>query len=407
VKAVAKLSPTLPHLKPLLVRFFTGALQTWERFTSEFAEGGLIDKATPEQRERAWMPTTNDHSEGNLGQLRLYTRKKSNWALHIYNALKMYQQNNTKAFLAKHNTPDMMQYIRTLARQRDSSKLEQHRRHQLAENADKVVEAKRKKQQNKENKARDKAQQIEKLPWVETDSEVDDMTVVAIKMQLEKYRLRTADIPKKSELNKLKKPGLVTFLKNIISQHKLTLLDDFNREQLEQPISHPVVQASQQIAEASHLLLVEDLTVIDGLLLPQLKAQLEIYRPHTDNVPKKAEINRMRKPALIDLLKGVAAQYKASQAGDLVRNMQPTVQVGGSIISDQGPARMVDLSKIRSTKTTKTVLKAQLELYRQLVPSMPMSDQLEGMKKAELVNLLVDAVNHYTSSQSGEHAEDI
>ena len=50
VKAVAKLSSRLPHLKPLLVSFFTGALETWERFTSEFAEGGSIDKATPEQK---------------------------------------------------------------------------------------------------------------------------------------------------------------------------------------------------------------------------------------------------------------------------------------------------------------------------------------------------------------------
>ena len=69
VKAVAKLTPKLPHLRPLLVAFFTGALETWERFTAEFAEGGLIDKATPEQRERAWMPITNDRSEGSLGAL--------------------------------------------------------------------------------------------------------------------------------------------------------------------------------------------------------------------------------------------------------------------------------------------------------------------------------------------------
>ena len=60
VEAVRKLKPNLPHFKPLLVAFFTKALETWERFTSEFAEGGLIDKATSEQKMRAWMPTTND-----------------------------------------------------------------------------------------------------------------------------------------------------------------------------------------------------------------------------------------------------------------------------------------------------------------------------------------------------------
>jgi hypothetical protein len=69
VKAVAKLALTLPHLKHLLVAFFTSSLETWERFTVEFAEVGLIDKATPEQKDRAWMPTTNDQSEGSLGEL--------------------------------------------------------------------------------------------------------------------------------------------------------------------------------------------------------------------------------------------------------------------------------------------------------------------------------------------------
>jgi len=285
-----------------------------------------------------------------------------------------------------------------LARQRDGSKLEQHRRCQLAEHADEVVETKRKKQQKKENKAQDKAQQIDKLPWVETESEVDDMTVAAIKMQLEKYRLDIADIPKKSELNKLKKAGLVTFLKNTIAQHRASIF--VASEQAEQPISQPTVPASQQVAEAGQLLLIEDLNVIDGFLVSQLKTQLEMYRSHADNVPKKSEINQMRKPALIDLLKMVAAQYKASQTRDMARNVQPTMQAGSSIIVDQGPARILDVSKITSSKTTKTVLKAQLELYRQCLPNMPISEQMEGIKKPELVNLLLDAVNHYTSSQT-------
>jgi hypothetical protein len=37
-----------------------------------FAEGRLIDKATPEQKDQAWMPTTNDQSEGSLGELQLW-----------------------------------------------------------------------------------------------------------------------------------------------------------------------------------------------------------------------------------------------------------------------------------------------------------------------------------------------
>ena len=107
------------------------------------------------------MPTTNDRSEGSLGDLRLYARKKSNWALHIYNALKMFQKNDTRAFLARHATPDLVQYICTLARQCDGSKLEEHHRNQLAAHADEVVEAKLKKQRKWENQALEKAQEIE------------------------------------------------------------------------------------------------------------------------------------------------------------------------------------------------------------------------------------------------------
>jgi hypothetical protein len=39
------------------------------------------------------------------------------------------------------------------------------------------------------------------------------------------------------------------------------------------------------------------------------------------------------------------------------------------------------------------MLRMQLELYRQLVPNIPPSDQLEGKKKSELAELLVKAVN--------------
>jgi hypothetical protein len=40
-------------------------------FTSEFAPGGLIDEATAEERELAWMPATNDENEGALGSFRV------------------------------------------------------------------------------------------------------------------------------------------------------------------------------------------------------------------------------------------------------------------------------------------------------------------------------------------------
>src|SRR6266498_5580713 len=52
VEKIHDCASSLPHLKDLLVAFFKGAAETWKRFISEFAPGGLIDEATTE--ERGW-----------------------------------------------------------------------------------------------------------------------------------------------------------------------------------------------------------------------------------------------------------------------------------------------------------------------------------------------------------------
>jgi hypothetical protein len=52
---IQELEPSLPHLKPLLVAFFEGAAQIWKHFISEFAPGGLIDEATQQEHDLAWM----------------------------------------------------------------------------------------------------------------------------------------------------------------------------------------------------------------------------------------------------------------------------------------------------------------------------------------------------------------
>ena len=61
--------PKLPHIQGALVAFFTGALDTWRRFTSEFADGSLIALRTPEQCARAAVRATNYHNRSSLGAL--------------------------------------------------------------------------------------------------------------------------------------------------------------------------------------------------------------------------------------------------------------------------------------------------------------------------------------------------
>jgi hypothetical protein len=99
--AVQELAVDLPHILPVLAAFFKGAAATWKRFTSEFAPGGLIDEATQEEKDQAWMPPTNDVNEGALGAFRVLMRRQPQLSSLQYNALAMYRQNDTQAFMEK------------------------------------------------------------------------------------------------------------------------------------------------------------------------------------------------------------------------------------------------------------------------------------------------------------------
>ncbi|KAI1781781.1 hypothetical protein LXA43DRAFT_1105333 [Ganoderma leucocontextum] len=55
VYAVRERAQTLPHAKGALVAFLKGALATWERFTAEFARGGVIDRMDAEELKRTHM----------------------------------------------------------------------------------------------------------------------------------------------------------------------------------------------------------------------------------------------------------------------------------------------------------------------------------------------------------------
>jgi hypothetical protein len=81
----------LPHLRTMIGPFFEGALLTWERFTTEFAPGGAIDQATPEQRLRTWNSSTNDTSEGTSGRCRQMLPRGPNMTDNQRNARVMWR----------------------------------------------------------------------------------------------------------------------------------------------------------------------------------------------------------------------------------------------------------------------------------------------------------------------------
>jgi hypothetical protein len=111
----------LPYLEELLVAFFTGADETWSRFTSEFSPGGLIDAATTEEHDLAWMPATNDENEGALGSFRKLIRQQPQLTMQAHNGLTMFFRNNTQLFMeANFTTEEDYKFLHKVARETGS-----------------------------------------------------------------------------------------------------------------------------------------------------------------------------------------------------------------------------------------------------------------------------------------------
>ena len=137
VAEIQRMAPELPHLKPLLVAFFGGAFETWKRFTSEFAPGGLIDEATAEEKALAWMPATNDVNEGALGSFCVLMQHQPQLTLLQYNAQAMFYHNNTQAFMEKNFQDEDYKFIHKMVR--ESRGEERKRREELVQYAEAKV----------------------------------------------------------------------------------------------------------------------------------------------------------------------------------------------------------------------------------------------------------------------------
>ncbi|KAJ6609748.1 hypothetical protein B0H10DRAFT_2225653 [Mycena sp. CBHHK59/15] len=139
--AVHAVLPRLPQVREAFIAFFTGALETWERFSAKYSPDGLIVNATPGERERAWMPTTNDANEGALGELRIASRRAPNMTLHQLNARQMYKKNDTKIY-RRHLSSKDHRMVRVKAQLVDSSGLT--KKHRLAQaKADAIIVVKK------------------------------------------------------------------------------------------------------------------------------------------------------------------------------------------------------------------------------------------------------------------------
>ncbi|KAJ7055234.1 hypothetical protein C8F01DRAFT_1063099 [Mycena amicta] len=174
VGAVQASLPELPHLKDLMVALLIGARDTWIRFSSEFAAGGAIDKATPEQRARAWCDKTNDACESEFGIFRQKARKNPNLSLAVHNAQEMYARNNTASFI-RTCSPAMRKFFRRIAREQDNSGVNVKTRREMIQVRKEKANLRAEKADKNAQRKKDRLEKQARVVPILTVTEVDNI----------------------------------------------------------------------------------------------------------------------------------------------------------------------------------------------------------------------------------------
>lgn len=187
--AVQKLVPTLPWLRDALVEGFSGGLETWERFTTEFASGTHPLSAVA--RQKAWMKPTNDDNEGALGVRRVRKRACPSMSEHQHNARDMGKVNNTLDYMKNKLTAADLAFTLSEGRRLDASKLEHARHEEIVQADEEQVAGKRQKDAEKANALTEKLRELLKLePFLDPDDPRlnDKLTVKQIDAHLDWHR---------------------------------------------------------------------------------------------------------------------------------------------------------------------------------------------------------------------------
>ncbi|KAJ7142722.1 hypothetical protein C8R44DRAFT_726053 [Mycena epipterygia] len=216
--AAHALLPTLPmnEVRAALVAFLEGALETWERFDSDVLSVDLTDA----QKQKAWMPATNDANEGWLGtNSRVAKRRAPNATLEFINAKSQYKHNDTGDFIAeKLDTPEGQQFLRRTAQAIGSEGREKKRKIAQSDHDKKTVTEHRDKKQKSDSKKSTELKAINEctpildISQFQDPSSLKDILKTQIILQLKWHRLQELETDKKTEvppLSKLNKPQMV------------------------------------------------------------------------------------------------------------------------------------------------------------------------------------------------------
>jgi hypothetical protein len=191
---------SMPHLRILWVEFLEGSLDTLERFTSEFAPGSAIDKATPAQREAAFSQSTNDISESALGVAKQSMLDNPTLGSVGRNSQAMRPYNKTEAWVAKNFTPALHDFARTEARRIDASGAAAEARREHARAFQAKVEANRAKQEKARARVAATTARIAATVLEHDPEKLANHTVPKLKDMIDVWRLTDKLVPTKSSL---------------------------------------------------------------------------------------------------------------------------------------------------------------------------------------------------------------
>ncbi|KIJ45467.1 hypothetical protein M422DRAFT_250786 [Sphaerobolus stellatus SS14] len=124
LEKIQSLAPRLPHLEPLVVAFFSSAVEGWKRFTEEFQPDGKISSLSAESRLEAFMEPTNDINEGALGSFRKVSHLNPNITLQTINSRAMVKRNDTVPYIAQKFDSEDRKHLHHEARLRNNGQQE-------------------------------------------------------------------------------------------------------------------------------------------------------------------------------------------------------------------------------------------------------------------------------------------
>ncbi|KAJ6632369.1 hypothetical protein B0H10DRAFT_2206734 [Mycena sp. CBHHK59/15] len=207
-------------MRELLIAFLTGALETWERFTTEFE---AAKKLSPEDRRRAFMRATNDANEGKLGEARRAFRNAPSLSIDAFNSRAMYRTNNTANFIAAKFGPEDEKFLRKTQREEDSSGRGAHMR---------IIQADAEQQLQDTKKGKDL---VREANTVKRKAEIDGVRLVfdideilrspgnakTVVLQLKWHKRHDTTIPNVNTINKLSKDDKVKLLVEVVTRYLL------------------------------------------------------------------------------------------------------------------------------------------------------------------------------------------